>query len=90
VRANALVVDSPVPLQPANVLRVLPISPQFQNKVTLRGNVGWFRPAWSSYCHRKPSVSRECRLHVPFDIYVRIVRYVEHDLFDRPTSEVRI
>ena len=27
------------PLQPADILRVLPISPQFQNTVTLRGNV---------------------------------------------------
>jgi protein involved in polysaccharide export with SLBB domain len=28
------------PLQQADILRVLPISPQFQNTVTLRGNVG--------------------------------------------------
>src|ERR1700721_3162186 len=27
------------PLQPADLIRVLPISPQFQNTVTLRGNV---------------------------------------------------
>ncbi len=44
---NRTVLDIPLegaglatPLQQADLLRVLPISPQFQNTVTLRGNVG--------------------------------------------------
>jgi hypothetical protein len=35
-------------------------------------------------------IPHQRRLHVPFNIHIRIVGDVEQNLFDRPTSELRL
>jgi hypothetical protein len=39
--------------------------------------------------HREVSVSRECGLHMPFDIHIRIIGDVKDNLGDGSASELR-